>query len=144
MNCPADLVRVYQKLGDHRAEQALSDAILRRGQFFVDEYPVVWHQLYHAGALATAGRTDAALDVLENLVSSGWRGDNYNKHLSFILCCDVVFDAIRDHERFQAIAATIKADMVQQLENVREIERRGEIPTLEEVNALIASAQESG
>jgi TolB-like protein/DNA-binding winged helix-turn-helix (wHTH) protein len=143
MNCPADLVRVYQKLGDHRAEQALSDAILRRGQFFVDEYPVVWHQLYHAGALATAGRTDAALDVLENLVSSGWRGDNYNKHLSFILCCDVVFDAIRDHERFQAIAATIKADMVQQLENVRAMKRNGEIPTLEEVNALIASARES-
>jgi tetratricopeptide (TPR) repeat protein len=144
MNCPAQLVRVYQELGDDQAEQSLSDAIVRRGQFFADEYPVVWRQLEHAGTLATVGRTDAALDVLENLVSSGWRGDNYNKHLGFVLCCDVVFDAIRDHERFRAIAATIEADMAQQLENVREMERRGEVPTLVEVNALIASAQEGG
>jgi hypothetical protein len=34
--------------------------------------------------------------------------------------------------------------MAQQLENVREMERRGEVPTLEDVNALTASAQESG
>jgi hypothetical protein len=34
--------------------------------------------------------------------------------------------------------------MAQQLENVREMERRGEVPTLEEVIALIASAQNRG
>ena len=139
MNCPPHLVRVYQELGDQKAEQALREAIIRRGQFLVEEYPAVWIQLEYAGALATAGRTDAALDVLENLVSSGWLGA---KHLGFVLCCDVVFDSIRDHERFQAIAATIEADMAQQLENVREMQRRGEVPTLEEVNAFIASAQE--
>jgi len=100
--------------------------------------------LGYAGTLATVGRTDAALDVLENLISSGWRGDNYNKHLGFVLCCDVVFDAIRDHERFRAIAATVDADMAQQLENVREMERNGEIPTRKEVNALIALAREGG
>jgi ribosomal protein L10 len=39
----------------------------------------------------------------------------------------------------------IEADMAQQLENVREMQRRGEVPTLEEVQAMIASAeQESG
>ena len=144
MNCPPHLVRVYQELGDQKAEQALSDAIVRRGKFLGDEYPVVWFQLHYAGALATAGRTDAALDVLENLVSSGWRGHHSNRHLGFLLCCDVSFDAIRDHERFRAIAATIEADMAQQLENVREMERRGEVPTLEEVIALIASAQNRG
>ena len=141
MNCPADLVRVYQALGDRKTEQALSDAVIRRGQL-VAELKVVWWQLMYAGTLATAGRADAALDVLESLVSSGWRGDTYFKHLRFILCCDVVFDAIRDHERFQAIAATIEADMAQQLEHVREMERRSELPTLEGVHALIASARE--
>jgi TolB-like protein/DNA-binding winged helix-turn-helix (wHTH) protein len=144
MNCPIHLVRVYQELSDHRAEQVLSDAIVRRGQLLMEEYPVVWVQLDYAGTLATVGRTDAALDVLENLVSSGWRGDVYFTHLGFLLCCDVRFDAIRDHERFQAIADTIEADMAQQLENVREMERRGEVPTLEEVIALIASAQNRG
>jgi len=142
--CPDELVRVYQELGDHEAAQALSDASVRHWQLRVDEYPVAWTQLFYAAALATAGRTDAALDVLENLVSSGWRGDNYNRHLDFVLCCSVRFDAIRDHERFRAIAATIKADMAQQLENVREMERNGEIPTRKEVNAFIALAQESG
>jgi TolB-like protein/DNA-binding winged helix-turn-helix (wHTH) protein len=143
MNCPPHLVRVYQELGDQKAEQALSDAIVRRGKFLGDEYPAVWWQLQYAGVLATVGRTDAALDVLENLVSSGWRGDHSNRHLGFVLCCDVVFDAIRDHERFRAIAATIEADMAQQLQNVRDMERRGEIPTLEEVNAMIATEMDS-
>jgi TolB-like protein len=140
--CPDELVRVYRELGDDKAAQTLTDANVRRIQLVVDEYPVVWVQLGYAGALATAGRTDAALDVLETLVSSGWRGDSYNKGLGFVLCCDVRFDVIRDHERFRAIAATIEAAMAQQLENVRAMERNGEIPTLEEVNALIASAQE--
>lgn len=139
LNCPNELVRVYQELGDHKAAQALSDAIMRRRQLVVDEYPVVWGLFGYAGSLATAGRTDAALDVLENLVSSGWRGDRYNKHLGFVLCCDVGFDAIRDHERFRAIVATIEADMAQQLENVREMQRRGELPTLEELQVEIAS-----
>ena len=142
--CPDELVRVYQELGDHEAAQALSDANVRSLQLEVDEYPVSWVQKEYAGTLSAAGRTDAVFDVLENRVSSGWRGDNYNKHLGFTLCCDVRFDAIRDHERFRAIAATIEADMAQQLENVREMERRGEVPTLEDVNALTASAQESG
>jgi hypothetical protein len=128
---------VYQELGDHEAAQALSDANVREYQLMVDVYPVSWTQLGYAGTLATAGQTDAALDVLENLVSSGWRGDRYYKHQGFHLCCDVIFDAIRDHERFQAIAATIEADMAQQLENVREMERKGELPTLEEVRAQL-------
>jgi TolB-like protein len=135
--CPDELVRVYQELGDHEAAQALSDANVREYQLMVDVYPVSWTQLGYAGTLATAGQTDAALDVLENLVSSGWRGDRYYKHQGFHLCCDVIFDAIRDHERFQAIAATIEADMAQQLENVREMERKGELPTLEEVRAQL-------
>jgi TolB-like protein len=140
MNCSFELVRIYQELGDHKAAQALGDAIVRRSQLLQDESPVPmpWWQLSHARALATTGRTDAALDVLESLVSWGWRGDNYNKHLGFILCCDVGFDAIRDHGRFQAIAATIEADMEQQLENVREMERKGELPTLKELRRQLA------
>ena len=145
-NCPVHLIRVYQELGDHETEQAVGDAIVRRGQLLEDEspLPVVWWQLNYAGALAATGRTDDALDMLENFVAAGWRGDFFNKHLRFVLCCDVVFDAIRDHERFRAIAATIEADMAQQLENVREMERNGEIPTRKEVNALIALAREGG
>ena len=55
----------------------------------------------------------------------------------------MLFDAIREHERFQAIVATIEADMAQQLENVREMQRRGEVPTLAELQAIIASYEEA-
>ncbi|MEJ2604730.1 MAG: winged helix-turn-helix domain-containing protein [Gammaproteobacteria bacterium] len=137
--CPDELVRVYQVLGDYKTARALSDAGVPRYQLIAEEYPVTWVQVDFSGALATAGRTDAALDVLEKVVSSGWRGDRYKKRLGFIFCCDVRFDAVRDHERFRAIAATIEADMAQQLENVREMQRQGEVPTLEELNAQIAS-----
>jgi hypothetical protein len=137
-NCPDALVRVYQELGDHEAAQALSDAIVRRGQLMVDSVPNEdeWNWGF-AGSLATAGRPDEALDMLENLVASGWRWGG-----RFWLCCNVAYDATRDHPRFRAIVDTIEADMAQQLENVREMQRRGEVPTLEQVRALIASQQE--
>ena len=69
-------------------------------------------------------------------MASGWRGW-YSS--GFTLEYDIAFDSIRDHPRFQALIAAIRADFAQQLENVREMERNGEIPTLEEVKALIAS-----
>jgi TolB-like protein len=144
IGCPNRLVRIYQELGDHDAAEALSAAIVGRSRLFVDGIPAEQYRRGYAGVLATVGRTDEALDVLENLVASGWRGDRDNQYPGFTLCCDVSFDAIRDHERFRAIVATIEADMAEQLENVRDMQRRGEVPTLEEVNALIASAQESG
>ena len=76
--------------------------------------------------------------MLEDLVSSGWRGDFFD-FLRFTLYFDVRLDAIRDDDRFQAIVAEFEADMAQQLENVREMQRRGEIPTLEELQAEIAA-----
>ena len=138
-NCPVDLVRVYQELDDEPAAQALSNAIVLREQLLVAEYPVAWARLDYAGSLATAGRTEEALDVLDNLVSSGWRGDFYNQYPGFTLCCDVSFDAIRNDERFQAIVAVIEADMALQLGNVRAMEQRGELLKLEEIHALVAS-----
>ena len=57
---------------------------------------------------------------------------------------DPGLDSLRDHPRFQAIIAEIEADMAQQLGNVREMQRLGEVPALEEVKTLTASLQESG
>jgi TolB-like protein len=137
--CSSDFVRIYQELGDHEAAQALSDAIVRQEKLWVEGVPLAdAYKFGYARSLATAGRTDEALDMLENLVASGSRESRR------WLCCDVSFDAIRDHPRFRAMVDTIEADMEQQLENVREMQRRGEVPTLDEVRALIASIQEDG
>jgi len=141
--CPVELVRIYQELGDDSVAQALGDANVRITKLWAEGFPATWNRLDYAAALATAGQTGEAVDILEDLVASGWRGDNYNPYPGFRLCCDVTFDAIRDDERFRAMIATFKADMAQQLENVRAMQQRGEVPTLEEVNALIASAQDT-
>ena len=82
------------------------------------------------------GRHEEALDLLETLVAEHWRGSwlpFFN--LSYILYYDISFDAIRDHPRFQAMVELIEADLAEQLENVREMERRGELPTLEQLRA---------
>jgi hypothetical protein len=58
---------------------------------------------------------------------------------------DISVDTIRDHPRFRAAISVIEADMAQQLENVREMERNGEVPSLDEVQAMVQSnEQESG
>ena len=142
--CPPDLVRVYQELGDVAAARELGDTMVQKWKTWSEAWPENDWRLVYAAALATTGRADEALDVLENLVSSGWRGHPRFLYLRSMLCCSVFFDAIRDDARFQSIAATIEADMAQQLENVRAMQQRGEVPTLEEVRALVAAGQEGG
>jgi len=138
--CPSELVRAYQELGDNTAAQDLGLAIVQRAKLFIDGWPHIAWQARYASGLAVTGRTDEALDFLETMVASGWRG-YYPYFLRFTLYFDVTFDAIRGDERFQTIVATIEADMAQQLENVREMQRRGEVPTLEELKAQIARNQ---
>jgi len=41
----------------------------------------------------------------------------------------------RDHPRFRAPVAEVEAGLAQQLENVRALERNGELPTLEPLQA---------
>ena len=66
---------------------------------------------YNAGGLAgyamttlLAGNKDAALDLLEEAVEVGWRG-YYGIHR------DPRWDAVREHPRFRAIMAKVKADI---------------------------------
>jgi tetratricopeptide (TPR) repeat protein len=139
-DCPIVLLRIYQELGDYTAAENLGDAIVQENKLWSEGYPENGARLEYAKALAVTGRADEALYVLENLASSGWRGGDWNSaFLRFTLYFDLTFDAIRDDERFQAIVATIEADMAQQLENVHTMQRRGELPKLEVLKARIAS-----
>ena len=93
--------------------------------------------------LSLMGRKEEALSLLEDSVREGWRGGVGRHHDWRLFAYYLVeVDAIRDHPRFRAAIATIEADLAQQLENVRAMQQRGEVPTLEDVRALIAARQE--
>jgi TolB-like protein len=142
VDCPTELVRVYQELGNHTMAQELADELVRYYKIYVDTFQWEEISIGYAAALAVAGQTDEALDVLESAVTSGWRG-HYASLLRFTLYFNVNFDAIHDDARFQALVATIEADMAQQLENVRDMQRRGEVPTLEELQSTLRRIEEA-
>ena len=142
-DCPGSIfLRVLQAVGDERAAQEVVAAITAESESSRDQSGSLESARYYA----MLGRHDEALSALENYVEKGLRGYRWLRNdWRFFAYYDITLDAIRDHPRFRAAIAVIEADMAQQLENVREMERRGEVPTLEEVNAMIASAgQESG
>ena len=94
------------------------------------------HGIEDVEVLATFGHREQALAALEQAVSQGWRGWQgegwpagwkYAQHFSAPL------GSIRRDPRFQAAFARIEADMNEQLKIVREMERRGEIPSRDEL-----------
>jgi hypothetical protein len=125
---------------ERRALTAVKERIIAMRVWLAADWPYK-EDLYRAYAMyyAVLGKKDEALDFFEKLVRSGWRGDpeysNPNLLLRFIIYHDTTLDAIRDHPRFQALVSEVEADLAQQLENVREMERKGELPTLEAVRA---------
>ena len=84
--------------------------------------------------------------MLELSIEKGYRGFAWppRRDWRFFAYHDIAVDSIRDDPRFRSTIAVIEADMAQQLENVREMGRRGDLPTLAEVEAIVASKEEGG
>jgi TolB-like protein len=135
--CPPVVYFLYGELGDAEiAQRALENLFEGNKEFSV--YNPIEKGPAMLTALSLLRRHEEAFDLLEELVQKGWRGDgrgDISGGHRFNLYRNVLLDAIRDHPRFQAMVAVIESDMAEQLENVREMERKGELPTLEEVRA---------
>jgi TolB-like protein len=81
--------------------------------------------------LALYGHREQALATLERAVDQGYRGNRgmwWPGGWKYAQQFDASFSSIRGDPRFQAAFARIEADMNEQLEIVREMERRGGIP----------------
>jgi len=92
--------------------------------------------------LTLFGEREQALGSLEAHVGRAWRGSPDRPWRE--LYVDPRLDDIRGDSRFAAAVAVIEADMSEQLERVRGMQRRGEIPTLDEIiDRRISGAQPS-
>jgi len=139
-SCPPVVYFLYGKLGDaETAQRALENSFEGNKEFSV------YNRKEKGSAMLTdltlLGRHEEALDLLEELVQTGWRGDggDISGGHRFNLYRNILLGAIRAHPRFQAIVAVIESDMAEQLENVREMERKGELPTLEDLRAELVA-----
>jgi TolB-like protein len=140
-SCSPVVYFLYGELGDAEiAERALENLFEGNKEFSV--YNPIEKGPAMLTALSLLGRHEEAFDLLEELVQKGWRGDgrgDISRGHRFNLYRNVLLDAIRDHPRFQAMVAVIESDMAEQLENVREMERKGELPTLEDLRAELVA-----
>jgi len=131
--CGFEVMRVMEVAGDPQLARDLAEKRLKTSKLWFDRYPANWASWNYAQGLALLGRGDEAIDVLE--ARFGWRGIMPGVFRFTLEHC-IAFDNIREHPRFKALVAATKADRAQQLENVRQMERNGEIVTIEELQAM--------
>jgi TolB-like protein/DNA-binding winged helix-turn-helix (wHTH) protein/cytochrome c-type biogenesis protein CcmH/NrfG len=117
----------------HAGEDAKADSLLSLIESELPHWPtdIVWgHGFANAELHALRGEKNQALAALREDAARGmrylWRWQ---------LLHNPILESIRDSPEFSAIVAEIEADMAAQLERVREMERRGELPLPTEQNA---------
>ena len=82
-----------------------------------------WRVTVKAQALALLGDSEAALEELRSQVDAGWR-----ILWQWETTLNPNFDSVRDDPAFSAMVNLIEADMRRQLQEVRAMEARGDIP----------------
>jgi tetratricopeptide (TPR) repeat protein len=138
------IARVLQELGQPEEMQRLEPELLAnleadRAEVDAAAWRLGFYSpggIFDVRVLAALGRREQALAALEQAVDQGWRGwagPHWPGEWKYDMQLDSLMDAIRDDARFKAAFARIEADRSEQLEIVREMERRGEIPSRDEL-----------
>jgi tetratricopeptide (TPR) repeat protein len=124
-----DLASVLSKTG----EQERADLLLDRSLQYIQILPRLSGAGYGIADVkiyALRGEKQKALSALRQAIDEGWR-----THWWYFLKQDSSLESLHDDPEFQAMVAEIEADMAEQLERVREMERNGELEPIPEVSA---------
>jgi tetratricopeptide (TPR) repeat protein len=138
------IAQIYQQLGRPEEMQKLGPDLLaglEKDRVGVDvaTWRLGWGHpvgILDVQILAVLGRRERALDALEQAVDQGWlgwAGEFDPTDLRYEKQFDSLLNSIRGDPRFEAAFARIEADLHEQLEIVREMERRGEIPSRDDL-----------
>jgi hypothetical protein len=114
-------------------EQEQADLLLDRGLQQIQRRPRLGEQGYRIADVqvyALRGEKQKALSALRQAIDEGWRVDWW-----YQLKLKPDLELLHDEPEFQAMIAEIEADMAEQLERVREMERNGELEPIPEVSA---------
>ena len=124
-----DVAWLLQQEGSTDSAKSLltqSLELMRNSQSWAETLYIIETQ-----ALALLGREDEALAAMRQAVDRGWR------HNWWYAESDPTLAAIRDRPEFTMMLDEIKADMAVQLEQVREMERRGELDPMPDLESTL-------
>ena len=118
-----NIVQLLRATGDSKSADTLLQLLLVRLESTPAMGPAGYGP-FKSIALMLAGREDDAMNELEAAADAGWRFGwwyFFDRHPAF--------EPLRGRPEFQELRARVAADIATQLENVRRMERNGELPT---------------
>jgi TolB-like protein len=127
-----DLALVLIRTG----EQERADLLLDRSLEYIQTVPRLGlgHWIADVQIYALQGEKKKALAALRQAIDEGWRAFWW-----YFLKRNPNLESLHDEPEYQAMVEEIEADMAAQLERVREMERRGELPPIPPIGSTPAS-----
>jgi tetratricopeptide (TPR) repeat protein len=121
-----DLALVLFKTG----ETERADLLLNRSLQYIHAQPRLsidasLYRVYVAQIFALQGKKQKALSAFRQAINEGWRREWWHQFEH-----EPNFESLRGEPEFQAMREEVRAEMAQQLENLREMERTGELASI--------------